>query len=1608
MTTVPRPLPQIDFGRIRQHDGSQHRAWEELGYVLVPDIERLPRQTRLERRATPDAGIEFSCPAPDGRGSGRWAWQAKYLFRLDDSAFAQMTRSVNEAVASTPDLTRYVFMLPKDRSVRRPGRGSSSMQKWTDHVDRWKATAAASGLTVDFDYIGHSDMLAALQLAHHAGAARYFFDETLFTPEFFRQQVNRETVNLGQRYDPEVHVDLDIGKIIDAVCRSPRFTHRIVDSVQEVERRHGAVQRLAANEHVAAHTAVAAAVAAGESAAATVSVQLSAVRGRLGEPDPHVLGELRTVVTACADAARDTAEAINRAVAELPRPTPPSTRPRSRRRTITTSAEDEARDPIKVKRRALYDALDKAWALRHAAEAALHQLDAPEAKAADVAAVLLQGPAGCGKSHLVADAASTRVDNDMPTLLILGQHLETGSAWPQIADAIDVDLTGEELLAALQVAAQISGGGRALFAIDAINEGAGAQLWHDRLAGFLADIARYPWVAVVLTIRDTYTATVLPDTLPADSPVRITHPGLAGHEEEALARYAEHFGLRLPDVPPLLPELLNPLFLRSMCRSVQSRGLSAIPREATSLTWVFDGLLDAVNMRLADPSRLDVDPADNLIRRTADDLAAAMLDTDSEALPTQTAKDVCERLHADRRRSKSLFEALVAEGVLLRETTVRPDRPGGPADQIRFTYQRLADHLRADALVTRHPADNDLRDAVLALATGDNAWARTGMIEALVLSVPERRGHELADLVQVTPTARDRLPRQHRRRLSEAGAARSFLHDVLGRMFFDTLPWRAAASIQPATLELLRRYLNAGAIQEYEWLTLLLSLACVPDHPLNVRKLDTALRRMTMPERDEYWSDQVLAIWSEDSNPIARTIDWAWSATTNPPDDVSRLAVTLLTWLCTSPNRRLRDTASKALVRLVDNRTRLIVGLIDEFAGVDDAYVTERLLAAACGHALRHRHTAAAFLDDFAALGQRAFDLVFAGPYPPAHLLIRHYARTLVQVVDVTLRAHGSNLYRATTAAAPPYQSPWPLTAPPLRDLARAYGLGNTRYLTTATVIGYDFALYTIERGIGTEFILPNQQRRQQARRATARRRVSSLAAQLLDTTPASSRASVANALDVLTADPANVASARAATAVLTGDVPTSAKPVLDDLVRAVHKLGDDKPVRPDANLLGRWIAARVLDLGWTKSRFGDRDRMLNRARQARWSETERFGKKYIWIAFHELLGHLADHCLLQNDWSDAVEPYQGPWQLDQAIDLDPSVVLRGDEPPKDTPAARLRSLRNSRERAHAWWLRDYEHTISPNHHDDTWLHNTRDIPRPENLVHVVDPAGDAWIVLESHVTWGLPAEHPGPVSTDRRQLWIRTQANLIQRADETAISTWAADQNWMGLWMPTPSEHSTGFLGAYPDIDPWPTQLAASDAERRRFDEATSADPPGWQRVSAHGAPDVALTLASGNYRSPSNRDFSAVDLPQALLPSKHILDLLRAKWSNTDTVAARELGLGPVETEYSWVADGRIVAFASAGRRFGDARMLCVRANTLHDRLTEADLTLWSWVLGEKIYWTDNEPSAPRAEIFSAVGLGQRQPAVWGLTVEHRAWHGHNEHRTRLLTERATPAKL
>jgi hypothetical protein len=97
--------------------------------------------------------------------------------------------------------------------------------------------------------------------------------------------------------------------------------------------------------------------------------------------------------------------------------------------------------------------------------------------------LLLQGEAGCGKTHLVCDVALERTKAGIPSILLLGHQFEMGEPWQQVIHLLGLNCDRDTLLGALDAVAEASGA-RLIFFIDALNEGAGVKLWSKHLVGF--------------------------------------------------------------------------------------------------------------------------------------------------------------------------------------------------------------------------------------------------------------------------------------------------------------------------------------------------------------------------------------------------------------------------------------------------------------------------------------------------------------------------------------------------------------------------------------------------------------------------------------------------------------------------------------------------------------------------------------------------------------------------------------------------------------------------------------------------------------------------------------------------------------------------------------------------------------------------------------------------------------------------------------------------------------------------------------------------------------------------------------------------------------------
>src|SRR5690606_732583 len=96
------------------------------------------------------------------------------------------------------------------------------------------------------------------------------------------------------------------------------------------------------------------------------------------------------------------------------------------------------------------------------------------------------------------------------------------------------------------------------------------------------------------------------------------------------------------------------------------------------------------------------------------------------------------------------------------------------------------------------------------------------------------------------------------------------------------------------------------------------------------------------------------------------------------------------------PNRSLRDRATKSLVRLLAERPQLIESLFQGFANINDLYLVERLYAVIYGAICNIGNDTV-----ITQVSRLVFDKIFADGRPVPHILLRDYARGILELALV-------------------------------------------------------------------------------------------------------------------------------------------------------------------------------------------------------------------------------------------------------------------------------------------------------------------------------------------------------------------------------------------------------------------------------------------------------------------------------------------------------------------------------------------------------------------------------------------------------------------------------
>ena len=252
-------------------------------------------------------------------------------------------------------------------------------------------------------------------------------------------------------------------------------------------------------------------------------------------------------------------------------------------------------------------------------------------------------------------------------------------------------------------------------------------------------------------------------------------------------------------------------------------------------------------------------------------------------------------------------------------------------------------------------------------------------------------------------------------------------YNTVVEAFIHSLIWRKPETIK----EKVKDYINQNVLC-YEhtfdlFFQMTYSVSSDPEHFFNANSLHRYLMQFSLADRDSIWTTY-LHDKNYEGSAMQRLIDWAWFDKDKSylSDESRLLASKALSWLFTSTNIVFRDSATKALVVLLENNIPIITQLLSDFQDVNDPYVYERIFAAAYGAVLCSDE-----LDGLEALSQHILATIFKKDEVYTNVLVRDYARNIIEY------AIYKNLFQLgkPEIIRPPYKSHFPATFPTNEDI---------------------------------------------------------------------------------------------------------------------------------------------------------------------------------------------------------------------------------------------------------------------------------------------------------------------------------------------------------------------------------------------------------------------------------------------------------------------------------------------------------------------------------------------------------------------------------------------
>lgn len=904
-------MPEINFKNIISRGGSQTKAFEELCAQLAR--QTLNADVAFERYNGDggDGGVECVVRVEEKVIKG---WQAKFVNNVDD-LITQASSSLATAVKIHSTLKKYVVCFPFDltgttgRLTKRGTPAMSSNDKIKAWINRTLNSYNSQGFVLEEIELWQATKLVELLLLHDTsgGIRTYFFSDTIISENWFRRNIASSIKKAGPRYSPELSVETDIWKSFAAFGQTDDWNCVILKQIDNVRKQLMEFESNIDKQHTddvfpglpKEHSAAAAAIYGKAQellqiiAVTLSSTTLKSVEEKLKEVIESLVQLEQSLVADLNDRYKNENWDNKRWRAFM----------REYMVSFPAASLDCTRDTL--------------LSLR----SFLSFIQSPNFKLTSAKVFLLTGIGGSGKTHCICDVATQRMNNGLLSCLISGDQFSgSPDEWTRFGEALGFNnINSDQLLDALNAAAQQSRKPLIIF-FDAVNETMPRSYWGDRITAFADEIAKRPFLKLCISCRSSFLSTCLPE--PNTFQV-VEHTGFKGFEREACNAFFSFHELNPPLIPILQPELSNPLYLKLLCLTLQARGLKDLPSGWTGLLPVIRAFLFEKEKQLC--KQYDLSPNGALVVTALTSIIQEITHRVDSSLSRADATTAISAIGLPI-ATHALLDWLVKADLLIEDGSF-DDQQLAFQTYVRPAFERLGDFLLAteiakqatanglDAFLTHQKVQEIFKDE---MSIGLNA----SVIAALSVVLPESYRTELPALF------RD-----------------SSMYSSIAAIATKAMIWRTADSLTNNT----RRFVR-DALSEDGYLGMdALFAVCINESKVDALWLSWILETTDLASRDAFFAPYLYTRYNE-NGVVKRLIEAHHDIDlASLRADVAYRWIIALVWLTASPDRRIKDTSTRAAIAILRYHSQLAPDLIDRLIFVNDEEVTERLLVIVYG-----------------------------------------------------------------------------------------------------------------------------------------------------------------------------------------------------------------------------------------------------------------------------------------------------------------------------------------------------------------------------------------------------------------------------------------------------------------------------------------------------------------------------------------------------------------------------------------------------------------------------------------------------------------------------------